>query len=136
MDYYCIVYESIATIKFDEASLRELLTQAWQLNNLLGITGMLAYNEGRFLQVLEGREAAVRHVYTKIAADLRHGKFEKLADGPVAYREFTDWHMGFITPPGSHIQLPGFVPLDDLLATSPVRQLLHDFLAEGLAPIR
>ena len=136
MSCYCIVFVSEATIGFGENELLRLLTQAWELHQEHGITGMLAYSEGRFLQVLEGSQAAVQNVYNNIAADLRHGKLEKLADGPVAHREFAAWHMGFATPPGSRVQLPGFLPLVNLPAAGQIRQLLHDFLALSEQPIR
>ncbi|MVN75033.1 hypothetical protein GO988_01700 [Hymenobacter sp. HMF4947] len=136
MSYHCIVFVSTATIEFGEAELLKLLTQAWALHQEHGITGMMAYSNGRFLQVLEGSQAAVQSVYNNIAADLRHGKLEKLADGPVPHREFAEWHMGFATPPGSRVQLPGFLPLVNLPAAGQIRQLLHDFLALSEEPVR
>lgn len=136
MSYHRIVFVSTATIEFGEAELLKLLTQAWTLHRAHDITGMLAYSNGRFLQVLEGRPAAVQSVYHNIAADLRHGKLEKLADGPVPHREFAGWHMGFATPSGRRVQLPGFLPLVNLPAAGQIRQLLHDFLVLSEEPLR
>ena len=38
----------------------------------MGITGLLLFIDGGFLQMLEGEERAVRELYTRIAADRRH----------------------------------------------------------------
>ena len=127
---------STATIEFGEPELLHLLAQARALNGSHGIRGMLAYSEGKFLQVLEGQRDAVETVYTDIAADLRHGKLEKLADGWVEQCEFADWHMGFAAPLGRHAQLPNFTPLGRLPAIGPLRQLLLEFVAASQVTIR
>jgi len=136
MRCYCIIFVSTATIEFGEDELLHLLSQARELNGRYHITGMLAYSEGKFLQVLEGEQAAVETVYADIAADLRHGKLEKLADGWVEQNRFAHWNMGFIAPVGCHAQLPNFTPLGQLPAIGPLRQLLLEFLAASRLPIR
>lgn len=135
MRCYCIIFISTATIAFGEAELLQLLAQARELNGKYGLTGMLAYSGGKFLQVLEGPRAAVETVYASIAADLRHGKLEKLADGWVEHCEFADWHMGFALPPGQQLPLPNFTPLRQLPAVGPLRQLLLEFLAASQANV-
>jgi len=59
---------------FDHQALpfAELLTVAREKNSRLGITGMLLYKAGLFLQVLEGDSVRVRELYSKIASDERH----------------------------------------------------------------
>ncbi|MEJ7664832.1 MAG: BLUF domain-containing protein [Hymenobacter sp.] len=80
----------------DEAMLLHLLEQCRPGNEQNGITGVLMYGGGQFIQVLEGCPAAVRRLYARIAADPRHGRLEILADGPVPRREFKNWHMSFL----------------------------------------
>jgi hypothetical protein len=41
-------------------------------NNARDVTGLLIVKDERILQILEGREAAVRELYAKIEADPRH----------------------------------------------------------------
>ncbi len=48
-------------------------------NPALGITGVLCFSEGIFLQVLEGGRSAVNRLYNRIAADPRHTDVELLA---------------------------------------------------------
>ena len=43
-----------------------------------GVTGVLCFSEGIFLQVLEGGRSAVNQLYNRIAADTRHTQVELL----------------------------------------------------------
>ncbi len=54
-----LVYVSSATKLFSEAELVELLRQARARNSHSGITGMLLYSNGNFIQVIEGEETIV-----------------------------------------------------------------------------
>lgn len=90
-----IVYQSTAVGQPSTADLKWLLQQSRTNNLALGITGLLLYGNGNFLQVLEGEEAAVRQVYAKIVVDQRHMHVLKLSDGVIERRIFGDWTMGF-----------------------------------------
>jgi len=130
---YSIVYVSTAIAEFGEADLVQLLKRARGFNEQAGITGVLMYGGGRFVQVLEGCPAAVRCLYARIAADPRHGRLEKLADGLVARREFRSWSMSFAPPPGADwCHLPGYLTPPQLVLASlgtPIQQLLSEFMA-------
>ena len=134
---YSIVYSSAATIDFKDAALLQLLRQARGYNERAGITGVLMYGGGRFMQVLEGRPAAVRGLYARIAADPRHGCLEKLADGPVARREFAGWRMSFAPRPAGPVP-PGYLTPPQLViasAGSALQPLLSEFMAAAFAPV-
>ena len=90
-----IVYHSCAVGQLTTADLTFLLQQARTNNEWLGITGLLLYGNGSFVQVLEGEEPAVRYVYGKIQQDYRHTRVLTLSDGPIQARTFQDWTMGF-----------------------------------------
>ena len=90
-----IVYTSRATEDPDAADLRGLLGTARELNEQHGVTGMLLYAHGSFMQVVEGADDAVRATYARIASDDRHTDLQVLLDGTIAQREFSDWAMGF-----------------------------------------
>ena len=53
---YYIVYLSSASKLFTEDELKEIVDISVKNNTRLGITGMMLYNEGNFIQVLEGEE--------------------------------------------------------------------------------
>ena len=92
---YFLIYRSVATERPDDAGLLELLKLSREANAAHGITGMLLYQNGRYMQMLEGEEAAVRALYDNIARDRRHHLVTIVASGPVAKRHFHDWSMGF-----------------------------------------
>ncbi|MDJ0364583.1 BLUF domain-containing protein [Hymenobacter sp. H14-R3] len=128
---YSIVYSSTVIVDFTEESLLRLLRRARVFNAQAGITGVLMYGGGRFMQVLEGCPAAVRCLYARIATDPRHGRLEKLADGLVARREFTEWHMSFAPLPAG-FPLPGYLTPPQLVIASAgtlVQPLLSEFMA-------
>lgn len=92
---YQLVYGSTATVEFDEPTLLELLQGARKNNDSLGVTGMLLYAEGAFLQVLEGEREAVEALFGKIEGDARHTGTRVLLKAEVEERAFEDWSMGF-----------------------------------------
>ena len=54
-----IVYTSTATEDFSTTDLRKLLLGARTRNRALGVSGMLVFHGGTFLQALEGEQRAV-----------------------------------------------------------------------------
>ncbi|WP_303311918.1 BLUF domain-containing protein [Hymenobacter sp. BT730] len=119
-----IVYHSYAVGQQSTDDLTFLLQQARANNLRLGITGLLLYGNGSFVQVLEGEEEAVREVYAKIQADYRHTRVHTLADGPIQARMFKDWSMGFQPLSGENFErLSGYI--------NPYRSnFLDDYLPE------
>jgi hypothetical protein len=92
---FYLIYRSVATSVPSEADLGKLLLHARPANEARGITGMLLYQNGRYMQMLEGEEAAVRALFASIAADQRHRNVKVVASGALDQRLFSDWSMGF-----------------------------------------
>ena len=92
---FSLVYVSSATLPFSGEDLRALLATCRKNNAELGVTGMLLYKDGNFMQVLEGDEEAVRGLYDRIETDPRHNGEIVLQQGPAEERQFPDWSMGF-----------------------------------------
>ncbi len=91
-----LIYASAASRPISQLELELLLTKSRQKNQLLGISGMLAYHEGSFLQVLEGKELLVDVLYDQISQDDRHEHCKVLLRTFVDQRHFADWSMGFV----------------------------------------
>lgn len=129
---HSIVYVSTAIANLSEAALLQLLRRARCANQRAGITGVLMYGGGRFMQVLEGCPAAVRRLYARIEADPRHSRLEKLADGPLPRREFAGWHMSFAPLPAGYFNgIPGYLTPPQLAlsgAGASAQPLLCEFL--------
>jgi len=92
-----LLYLSSATTQFSDSDLVNLLAEARKNNTQLDISGMLLYHDGNFLQVLEGPDDQVRHLFEKISGDERHQSVVKLIDRPIAERQFGEWSMAFRT---------------------------------------
>ena len=103
-----VVYSSAAAEPFSEARLTELLARARTNNERLGVSGMLLYHEGSFLQVLEGEAAVLAALFGVISADKRHHRVVALLKRKVDARHFGDWRMGFVSTKHLPAHLPGY----------------------------
>lgn len=135
-----IVYQSSAVGQPTVADLRYLLLQARSNNSRLGITGLLLYGNGNFMQVLEGEAEPMQQVYASIVADPRHTAVLKLADGPIEKRIFADWSMGFQQLSGpDFMRLAGYIdPYRSRFLDAPLPEieesmlvLLKSFVVDG-----
>jgi len=91
-----LMYKSTATRPMTAEDLTQLLQQARARNSRLGVTGVLLYKEGQFLQVLEGLERPVRQVFADIAQDDRHEDIQTIFTSPIERRTFPTWQMAFV----------------------------------------
>ncbi len=78
-----------------ENQLMDILHNARQHNSAVGISGVLLYSEGTFIQVLEGQDKVIDALYLRISADNRHKNVIKLIEGPIEEKSFSQWVMGF-----------------------------------------
>lgn len=92
---YSLVYTSRQNRPFDSADLQSLLQQSRVANSRTGITGMLLYWQGTFVQALEGEQRRVCKLADAISQDRRHGAFFICLRQQIAVRQFADWSMGF-----------------------------------------
>lgn len=99
-----IVYVSSATHRLSEAEMEALLLDARERNQRHGITGILLYGEGNFMQCIEGLPDDVELIYARICASRQHRDLIKLMDEPSAERCFPDWYMG-VAPASRSAQL-------------------------------
>jgi Sensors of blue-light using FAD len=106
---YFLVYVSSAVQLFSPAELQDLLAKSRANNAQLGISGLLLYKDGNFMQVLEGEQAAVQSLHTHIARDPRHRGLITLLQGTHPERQFPEWAMGFCDLNTSEVRsLPGY----------------------------
>jgi hypothetical protein len=103
-----IIYSSAAVAPFSERELTELLTIARLNNARVGVTGMLLYHEGSFLQALEGDEPVLDALFAKISKDKRQHRVINLLRREIDKAEFDQWQMGFASTKGLPRHMPGF----------------------------
>jgi len=120
---YQLVYTSTATEPFGKAELTELLKGSVRRNIRAGITGLLLYQGGAFIQALEGEKAVLMELFEKISHDPRHHHIIRLIQGPIQERNFPNSAMAFRDLNSPELRkLPGYseflnTPLDgELLA--------------------
>jgi len=90
---YQLSYISAAAPRFDLTKMPELLHKSRLNNQKVGLTGMLLYANGTFLQVLEGREAAITDRFDAIEQDTRHCWIVRLRYEAIEQRVFRKWSM-------------------------------------------
>ena len=71
-----------------------ILSQSRQYNPTCGITGILCYGGGIFLQAIEGGRMAVNELYGHIQRDKRHSDVALLLYEEITERRFSGWTMG------------------------------------------
>ena len=89
-----LLYASRAAAPIDTEALQAILRQSKANNPALGITGLLCYSGGLFIQALEGGRQTVNQLYLKIAADVRHRDVLLLSYEEIGERRFAGWAMG------------------------------------------
>ena len=112
--FYSLAYESQASVPLTAPDLLDLLARSRAHNAEAGVTGILLYRHGTFLQVLEGPHAQVDALYATIARDSRHHDVKTVLVEDRAGRRFPDWTMGFADVDGDLSDVDGF---NDVLTT-------------------
>lgn len=111
---YYLIYGSYAAIDFIDERLMELLEHAREKNKQLGVTGMLYYFSGQFIQLIEGEQNTIMQLASTIATDSRHKYFKVMKEGAIDKRFFKEWSMGFkAINPGNFSEIDSFLDLND-----------------------
>ena len=88
-----LLYASRAVDPSPDA-IESILTQSRQHNPLTGITGILCYGGGIFLQAIEGGRQQVSDLFGHIQKDSRHKDVALLHYEEISERRFGGWTMG------------------------------------------
>ena len=90
-----LLYASRA-VDTSPAAIEAILTQSRQHNPGSGITGVLCYGGGVFLQAIEGGRQTISDLYGVIQRDGRHQDVVLLHYEEIAERRFGGWTMGLV----------------------------------------
>lgn len=91
------IYVSTAAPTLTLADIDSLLVQSRARNERDGLTGVLLFGGGNFMQYVEGPGAAVDALRSRIATDRRHYDVHYILHSPLDRRRFTAWTMGFLS---------------------------------------
>ena len=90
-----LLYASRA-INTSPGAIDAILTQSRLHNPESGITGILCYGGGIFLQAIEGGRMSISALYGQIQRDVRHADVVLLHYEEISERRFGGWTMGHV----------------------------------------
>ena len=89
-----LLYVSRAVDPEDSKAIQSILDSARDHNLSNGITGILCYGGGIYLQAIEGGRMQVNELYGHIVRDDRHKDVALLHYEEITERRFSGWTMG------------------------------------------
>jgi Sensors of blue-light using FAD len=89
-----LIYVSRLANAGNTQDIEDILATSRTHNPSLGITGILCYGAGIFLQAIEGGRPAVSELYNHIIKDARHKDVVLLDFEEITERRFGGWTMG------------------------------------------
>jgi hypothetical protein len=115
---YSLIYVSTAVDKLSKESFSSLANQSSLRNHSLGVTGLLLYSDGNFMQCLEGPKYAIDSLMKSITSDSRLLGLVVLCFDKIQIREFPDWDMAVRSPDAGLTKLANSQTIDAWLNTS------------------
>ena len=135
MPLHRIIYAS-KTEDIRKDDLESILGACERNNPIQAVTGMLLFDNGYFLQVLEGSRMAVSSTFLRLVSDPRHSQIQILTSGPIDARLFSNWSMHHVVVHGAgavilkrYLSGAVFNPLD--MSAASVEHLCLDFAAHA-----
>lgn len=89
-----LLYVSRLSDQSNPACIDQILSESRTHNPSQGITGILCYGDGIFLQAIEGGRSAISDLYNHITRDKRHQDVVLLHFEEITERRFGGWTMG------------------------------------------
>ncbi|MCA0327529.1 MAG: BLUF domain-containing protein [Proteobacteria bacterium] len=90
-----LLYASRA-VDASPAAIQSILNSARLHNHESGVTGILVYGGGVFMQAIEGGRQAISDLYGTIQRDARHKDVALLHFEEITERRFGGWTMGLV----------------------------------------
>lgn len=91
-----LIYLSLSRKEFSDSELVELAKISANKNAAVGITGFLCYQNGRFIQYIEGDEDEINLLMSKIRQDKRHKILTELKSFELVKKRFPTWGMALL----------------------------------------
>jgi len=90
-----LTYTSHARQLLSRPQIDHVLARSRERNGQEGVTGVLLYSNGHFMQYLEGPEAGVAKIWEIIRSDPLHHRIVERSYETILLREFDQWSMAF-----------------------------------------
>lgn len=114
-----------------EPNAGKILINARANNHKSGLTGVLCFGDGCFLQCLEGEEEPINKLLLKLKADPRHSHFTVRWQKPIKTRSFGSWEMKFVAVAGpmmKWLESLGYERFDPFQFDAPMVERVLNFL--------
>lgn len=97
---YSVLYGSQSNLQppEDQEEIRNIVDGSLRRNKDLDVTGALFCTSGRFAQILEGPEIALRALMRSIEADNRHRNVRIISEEVLQERRFSQWSLAYQGP--------------------------------------
>lgn len=147
LGFHHTIYVSSATERLSQNELLALLKVARQKNAERGLTGMLLYRDGTYMQFLEGPRSEIDSLLARLREDPRHYGIRILREGILPSRLFPEWSMAWKNLAGLRSEhIPGYSEcfqgqymaedISEEKSIGPVRLLVDMFHENLLSPVR
>ncbi len=97
-----LIYASTIAETMTQDMLSNIMQTSVANNSLDGITGLLAYNDRFFWQLLDGPQKQVNQLYQRLIADDRHADVRLIYYNQLSSAAFCSWSMQLL-------EIPAFV---------------------------
>lgn len=95
MSLKTICYVSSAKQNLSIIDQQFIFDQTLKKNTSLDISGVLVFNEGNFMQIIEGENDKISILYDKIKEDSRHHNIIEIINNPVKEKLFEGFETGY-----------------------------------------
>ncbi|PLX37450.1 MAG: hypothetical protein C0606_03855 [Hyphomicrobiales bacterium] len=127
-----LIYFSSTAPSFQAPDVEDILSVARERNRRAGITGLLVYHDGNFLQILEGPRDAVEECFTRIQNDPRHDGIIRVVSEDVEERVFGDWEMAWMPFQDASAEAQqGFLDIQSLRDSDTMQRAQRDFMSHA-----
>jgi hypothetical protein len=99
---YSLVYTSTASRPLSKTDLERILDNARKRNLQEQVTGLLLFNDGKFMQYLEGPQSGVLEIFDIIKKSSLHEQIVEVSRQAIGMREYGDWSMAFLADTDAH----------------------------------
>jgi len=126
-----LIYISRSTAEFNVGALRQLATTAAVKNKDLNVTGYLYFDQGYFLQYIEGHFQTIRDLMQTISQDERHDIIKILERDGLTKRKFPRWHMQYLS-----MNFMKLIKMEDILIENMLKMERMDIPADNTQALR
>lgn len=89
-----LIYVSKAEENVDYDEILNILTHSWKYNHNSYVSGMLLYDNGHFMQIIQGPILTIDTLYARIENDSRHTDIKLIGEELLHERDCSGWGIG------------------------------------------